>query len=191
MTNSFNMSDWRRKYVLMAENDNQYPDYNPDKHKTLMRGAIDYELEGDNIVAYLPFEEEPEYAVKMTFPVSRLEQYLGDEIEDNEALQAYDSYRIDSFFHNKWTGLFGKYYIMAKDRPEDPFLKGKFNETTEMDLMEQVSGEEDLDFFMDKIIGLAQKAKDTWSKDDRMNYFRVIEQAVRDAEFFIKTLPRY
>lgn len=191
MTNSFNMSDWRRKYVLMAENDNQYPDYDPNKHKTLMRGAIDYELVGDNIVAYLPFEEEPEYAVKITFPKARLEQYLRDEIEDDEELQRYDSDRIDRFFHDKWSGLFGKYHTMAKDTPEDPFLKGKFNETRETDLMEQISGEEDLDFYMDKIIGLAQKAKDTWSKDDRMQYFRAIEQAVRDAEFYIKTLPRY
>lgn len=167
MTNSFNMSDWRRKYVLMAENDIQYPMYDPKKHKTLMVGAIDYELIGDKIKAFLPFEEEPEYMVE--FPdvnKSELEDWLGIEIETQEDLDRAEMNDIRKFYMNK------------------------INPRTNS-LMEDVAGEEDLDFYMDKIITLAQKAKDTWSKDDRMNYFRAIEQAVRDAEFYIKTLPKY
>lgn len=167
MTNSFNMSDWRRKYVLMAENDIQSPAYNPEKHKTLIGGAIDYELEGDKIKALLPFQEEPKYMVE--FPAvdkSELENWLGIEIETQEDLDRAEMNDIRKFYINK--------------------INPKTNS-----LMEDVAGEEDLDFHMDKIIGLAQKAKDTWSKDDRMNYFRAIEQAVRDAEFYIKTLPKY
>lgn len=109
MKDLFNMSDWRRKYVLMTENDIEYPIYDPNKHKTLMRGAIDYELNGDTITASLPFEEEPEYGVDITFPVSELEAYLGTEIESNQALQDYDYMEIYQFFHDKNHGLFGKY----------------------------------------------------------------------------------
>lgn len=118
MNKPFDMYSWRRKYIYLAENDSQFPDYNPDLHKTLMRGAIDYELEGDNVVAYLPFEEEPENAVRVVVPKARLEQFLGDEIEDNEELQAYDSDRIYDFFHNKWSGMFGKYHQMKNTMGE-------------------------------------------------------------------------
>jgi hypothetical protein len=132
MSNSFNMSDWRRKYILMAENDNQAPKYDPTKHKTLMRGAIDYELQGDNIVAYLPFEEEAEDAVEYTFPAKQLEDYLGlgEKITDNEELQNLDSDKIDRFFHDKYSGAFGSYWktprgqsMRAGKTEKDPFLK--------------------------------------------------------------------
>ena len=115
MSKPFDMYSWRRKFIYLAENDKQFPDYDPNKHKTLMRGAIDYDLEGDNIVAYLPFEEEAENAVRVVVPKAHLEQFLGDEIYDNEDLQAYDSDRIYDFFHNKWSGMFGKYDQM-KDK---------------------------------------------------------------------------
>ena len=115
MSKPFDMYSWRRKYIYLAESDKQFPDYDPNKHKTLMRGAIDYDLEGDNIVAYLPFEEEAENAVRVVVPKAHLEQFLGDEIYDNEDLQAYDSDRIYDFFHNKWSGMFGKYDQM-KDK---------------------------------------------------------------------------
>ena len=115
MSKPFDMYSWRRKFIYLAENDKQSPDYDPNKHKTLMRGAIDYDLEGDNIVAYLPFEEEAENAVRVVVPKAHLEQFLGDEIYDNEDLQAYDSDRIYDFFHNKWSGMFGKYDQM-KDK---------------------------------------------------------------------------
>jgi len=118
MSKPFDMYSWRRKYIYLAENDKKFPDYDPNKHKTLMRGAIDYDLEGDNIVAYLPFEEEPENAVKVVVPKARLEQFIGDEIYDNEDLQAYDSDKIYDFFHNKWSGMFGKYHQMKNKMSE-------------------------------------------------------------------------
>jgi hypothetical protein len=134
MSNSFNMSDWRRKYILMAENDNQIPKYDPAKHKTLMRGAIDYELQGDNIVAYLPFEEEDPLAVEYVFPKKQLEDYLklgpDEEIMDNEDLEKLDSDQVYRFFHNKYSGAFGSYWntprgqaMRAGKTEKDPFLK--------------------------------------------------------------------
>ena len=134
MTTSFNMSDWRRKYVLMAENDNQVPKYDPAKHKTLMRGAIDYELQGDNIVAYLPFEEEDPLAVEYVFPKKQLEYYLrlgpDEEIMDNKDLERLDSDQVYRFFHDKYSGAFGSYWntprgqaMRAGKTEEDPFLK--------------------------------------------------------------------
>ena len=118
MSKPFDMYSWRRKYIYLAESDKQFPDYDPNKHKTLMRGAIDYDLEGDNIVAYLPFEEEAENAVRVVVPKAHLEQFLGDEIYDNEDLQAYNSDRIYDFFHNKWSGMFGKYDQMKNEMSE-------------------------------------------------------------------------
>lgn len=109
MNKPFDMYAWRRKYVYLAENDSQHPDYDPNKHKTIMTGAIDYNLEGDNVVAHVPFEEEPNNAVRIVVPKARLEQYLGDEINDNEDLQAVEYTRIYEFFHNKRSGMFKAY----------------------------------------------------------------------------------
>jgi hypothetical protein len=105
MNKPFDMYSWRRRFFLMAENDTQFPIYDSTKHKTLLTGAIDYELDGDNIVAYLPFEEEPEQAVKITFPKSKLESYLDVEIDSDEDLQDLDYLdQVYPFFHNKSKG---------------------------------------------------------------------------------------
>jgi hypothetical protein len=108
MNKPFDMYSWRRKYIYLAENDSQYPDYNPEIHKTLLVGAIDLELQGDNVVMYLPFEEEEPNAVAYKIPASELESKLGVEINDQEDLDAaYDD--VYRWVHNKWSGTFGAY----------------------------------------------------------------------------------
>ena len=169
MSNSFNMSDWRRRYVLMAENDMQFPKYDPAKHKTLMRGAIDYELQGDNIVAYLPFEEEDPNAVEYTFPKKQLEDYLGldEEIMDDEELQSLDSDQVYRFFHDKYSGAFGSYWstprgqaMRAGKTEEDPFLKPM----EETESLEEASESVDEAYY--KILALIRTKAKSLSDDD-------------------------
>lgn len=130
------MSDWRRKYVLMAENDIQYPVYNPEKHKTLIKGAIDYELNGDKVITYLPFQEEPEYMVQ--FPAvdkSELERWLNIDIETQEDLDNAEMSDIRAFYVNKINR----------------------QTTSETDLMREVMDEPEIDY--EKLYGALSMVK--------------------------------
>jgi len=117
MNKPFDMYSWRKKYVYLAENDEQFPYYDPEKHKTLMRGAIDLELHGDKVVMYLPFKEEEEYAVAYTLPVEDVEKNTGATIRSERDLEkAYDD--IYDWLHRKYDGPFSK--PMEEDHSGDP-----------------------------------------------------------------------
>ena len=150
MTKSFNMSDWRRKYVLMAENNIQQPPYDPEKHKTLMKGAIDYELSGDNIIAYLPFEEEPEEAVEYIFPKAKLESWTGEDIETNDDLQNLDYSEVVRFFHDKQYG---------------PFAEAK-EEKPSSEMMKEIAEEKEVDATkVSKAVSMIKKAVSKYAED--------------------------
>jgi len=80
----------------MNEED-QYPKYNPNIHKTLLRGYIERELKGDDVCLYLPFEEEETYAVEYKIPKSYIEGMTGKSIETQDDLDELDSSLIHTY----------------------------------------------------------------------------------------------
>ena len=82
----------------------------------------------------------------------------------------------NSFNMSNWRH---RYIVMAENDVD--IIEGTIPENLEPE-------EKDLDYFMDTIITKAEKAKSTWSKDDRNRYFMEIVQAVKDAKDYIKSL---
>lgn len=135
MTNSFNMSDWRRKYVLMAENDLEHtPEktnestsdssgapYDSNKHKTYEK-TEGYHLEGNDVVGHLVFTEEPDEPVLYRVPKRVLEKALGVDIYDEEDLQAIDSTKIYNYFDDlfdTYSGIGGKLNKMKQQSVDE------------------------------------------------------------------------
>lgn len=77
-------------------------DYDPNIHKTLEVGAVDYELDptGKILYAYMPFKEEEENAVTVPFKKEYIESYADIEINSQEDLDAMDQEPIDKFVKN-------------------------------------------------------------------------------------------
>jgi hypothetical protein len=82
----------------------------------------------------------------------------------------------DSFNMSNWRHK----YVVIAENDEELTQKGTVSEASDE--------ETDLDHYMNKIITAAEKAKNTWSKDDRNRYFIEIVQAVKDAKSYIKSL---
>ena len=129
MSINFDMTGWRRRYMLMTEAGESHPMYDPDKHKTILKGAIDYELsaDGKSVVFYLPFEEEEEMAVAYAAPVKEVEDFIAsatDEdvrIESEEDLQMLDSDEVESFIFHPYYGKFGEKKNQIKEVDEEDF----------------------------------------------------------------------
>ena len=77
-------------------------EFDPNIHKTLEVGAVDYELDptGKILYAYMPFKEESENAVTVPFKKEYIESFADVEINSQEDLDTMDQSRLDMFVKN-------------------------------------------------------------------------------------------
>ena len=103
MNEAFNMSNWRRKYVLMAENDNDpkaTTEYVPEIHGKITSYEDSYfepEDEPFDVTFTVGTEKDLEDAKEIHLPFVKLEEWSAEEELPFETMQDYSSAAIKYF----------------------------------------------------------------------------------------------
>lgn len=129
MSNSFNMSNWRRKYVLMAENDNDpiaTTEYIPELHgKITSWEDVYFEPEGEepfDVTFTVGAENDLENAKEIHVPFIKVEEWASEED------LPFDS---DSERYNTAKKYFSEHYSKYMTKEADQILWRQLDETAE------------------------------------------------------------
>jgi hypothetical protein len=92
---------------------NNFVAFNPTIHKTVIQGAIDYELDpsGTIVYAYVPFKEEPNVSVQLPLKKEYVESYVDMIISNQSNLDQMNSASLDNFVRNMFKRTDSKYII--------------------------------------------------------------------------------
>ena len=137
MNEAFNMSNWRRKYVLMAENDNDpkaTAEYVPEIHGKITSYEDSYfepEDEPSNIIFTVGTEKDLEDAKEIHVPFVKLEEWASEEElpfetpEDRRgvAIKYFDAYYSKHLDHEGKESLraqLGLYEVKEEEPAKKP-----------------------------------------------------------------------
>jgi len=101
------------RQIVNESQANNFVAFNPTIHKSVVQGAIDYELDpsGTIVYAYVPFKEEPNVSVQLPLKKEYVESYADAIISNQSNLDQMDSASLDSFIKNMFKRPDSKYII--------------------------------------------------------------------------------